>query len=138
MFSYCWILLKSCTFNCRCYAFCHCDNELLSSSWDIAQQRITLQLTTLCSVVHVRHFASNWLSCYVLCHQLVLPGSDHTFYEQKDMHVAAIIADKDNVDEIKLEIQAFLSKYRGYVGFLIVDKWVVFWYLTLLVLLSVC
>ena len=65
-------------------------------------------------------------------HQVTLPGGDHTVYEQSDMHVAAVLANKKTIKALTIEMEALGQKYRGFVGFVVVDKWVLFLLLLLL------
>lgn len=57
---------------------------------------------------------------------MTLPGGDHTLYIQNDMHMAAVLADKINIEELTMETEALAQKYRGLVGFFVVDLWVFF------------
>ncbi|KAI0219100.1 hypothetical protein LSAT2_029283 [Lamellibrachia satsuma] len=52
---------------------------------------------------------------------VTLPGGDHTLYIQNDMHMAAVLADKINIEELTMETEALAQKYRGLVGFFVVD-----------------
>ena len=53
---------------------------------------------------------------------MTLPGGDHTVYEKSDMHVAAVLATKKTIKALTIEMEALAQIYRGFVGFVVVDK----------------